>query len=55
MSFVVKHLLPVNDLIREFESNPNIIEHYMKFEGFNGSIESVKYLQEKIKTFLEKQ
>jgi hypothetical protein len=55
MSFVVKHLLPVNDLIREFESNPNIIEHYIKFEGFNGSIESVKYLQEKIKTFLEKQ
>ena len=54
MSFIVKHLLPVNDLIREFESNPNIIEHYIKFEGFTGSTESVKYLQEKIKTFLEK-
>jgi hypothetical protein len=55
MSFVVKHLPPINDLIRQFESNPNIIEHYIKFEGFNGDSESVKYLQEKIKTFLEKQ
>jgi hypothetical protein len=55
MSFVVKHLPPINDLIRQFESNPNIIEHYIKFEGFNGSTESVKYLQKKIKTFLEKQ
>lgn len=55
MSFVVKHLPPINDLIRQFESNPSIIEHYIKFEGFNGSTESVKYLQKKIKTFLEKQ
>jgi len=54
MSFIVKHLPPINDLIIEFESNPNIIEHYIKFEGFNGSAESVKYLHKKIKTFLEK-
>ena len=55
MSFVVRYLPPLQELKRQFETSPNIIEHYIKFEGFNGSTESVKYLQEKIKTFLEKQ
>jgi hypothetical protein len=53
MSFVVRYLPPLQELKIQFEANPDVIEHYIKFEGFNGSTESVKYLQKKIKTFLE--
>lgn len=55
MSFVVRYLPPLQELKRQFETNPDIIQYYLKFEGFNGDSDSVKYLQEKIKTFLEKQ
>ena len=55
MSSIVKYLPSLNELKRQFETNPDIIKYYLKFEGFNGDSDSVKYLQEKIKTFLEKQ
>jgi hypothetical protein len=54
MSFVVIYLPSLEELKIQFESNPDIIRYYLKFEGFNGDSDSVKYLQEKIKTFLKK-
>jgi len=51
MSYIVKYLPKITDLVKEFKNNPDAIKHYFKYEGFNGSSESMTYIEEKIKEY----
>lgn len=52
MSYITKYLPEINDLVEEFNQNPDAIKHYVKYEGFNGSSESMTYIEEKIKEYM---
>lgn len=52
MSYIVKYLMEITDLEKEFKNNPDAIKHYVKYEGFNGSSESMTYIEEKIKEYM---
>jgi len=47
MSYIVKYLPEITTLIEEFKNNPDAIKYYVKYEGFNGSSESMTYIEEK--------
>jgi len=53
MSYIVKYIPELSDLKKQFESNPDIVKYYLKFEGFHGDSESMKFLEEKIQEFLK--
>ncbi len=52
MSYITKYLPEISDLVEEFNQNPDVIKHYVKYEGFNGSSESMTYIEEKIKEYM---
>jgi len=52
MSYIVKYLPEITTLIEEFKNNPDAIKYYVKYEGFNGSSESMTYIEEKIKEYM---
>lgn len=52
MTYIVKYLPEISDLIAEFDKNPDVIKHYVKYEGFTGSSESMTYIEEKIKEYM---
>jgi hypothetical protein len=52
MSYITKYLSEIDDLKKEFEDNPDVIKHYVKYEGFTGSSESMTYIEEKIKEYM---
>jgi hypothetical protein len=41
MSYIVKYLSNIEDLKRELETTPENIRYYAKYEGFEGSSESI--------------
>jgi hypothetical protein len=48
MTYITKNLPPIEDLIKELEENPTNIQFYAKYQGFNGSSESIDYLDIKL-------
>jgi len=52
MSYITKYLADIDDLIREFETDPHAIKNYLKYEGFTGSSESMTYIEEKLKEYM---
>lgn len=52
MSYITKYLADINDLIQEFETNPDAIKNYLKYEGFTGSSESMDYIEQKLKEYM---
>lgn len=48
MTYIVKHLPTIEELKLELEKNPSNIQIYAKYEGFDGSSESIDYLDAKL-------
>lgn len=53
MTYITARLPKLEDLKKEFENNPDIIETYIKYMGFDGSSESINYLEEKIEEYIK--
>ena len=53
MTFIVKYLPLLEQLKNELKNNPDNIKHYIKYEGYSGSVESMEYLETKIKEYYE--
>lgn len=48
MSYIVKHLLPLNELIRQLKQNPHTINYYRKYDTFIGDADSVQYIKQQL-------
>lgn len=48
MSSIVKHLPAYEELVKEIEDNPNIINTYSNYESFIGEDRAVNYLIKKL-------
>jgi cell fate (sporulation/competence/biofilm development) regulator YmcA (YheA/YmcA/DUF963 family) len=48
MTYIVKHLPSIEELKLELEKTPSNIQIYAKYEGFDGSSESIDYLDTKL-------
>ena len=48
MTYITAHLPKLEDLKKELEENPDRIAMYSKYMGFDGSSESISYLEEKL-------
>jgi hypothetical protein len=53
MTYIVKYLPLLEQLKNELENNPENIKHYIKYEGYSGSSDSIDYLETKIKEYYE--
>lgn len=49
MGNAVKYLPDLQKLKKQISNNPSIIEYYRKYHNFIGSVESVKYINKKLK------
>lgn len=54
MSYITKYLPELEDLKKQIESNPDVLKIYAKYMGFNGSSESVDYLDKKLQEYFQK-
>jgi hypothetical protein len=53
MTYITKHLPKVEELKKQLEENPNNIEIYMKYMGFEGPEGSIDYLEQKIEEHIK--
>jgi hypothetical protein len=51
MTYITKYVKPLSELKRELETTPENIKHYMKYEGLQGDIDSLDYIDLKIKEY----
>jgi hypothetical protein len=51
MTYITKHLPTIEELAKELETNPTNIQLYAKYEGFDGSSESIDYILEKLSEY----
>ncbi len=49
MTYIKKFLPPINELKEELEKNPENIWIYQKYNVYLGNIESIEFLQSKLK------
>ena len=55
MTYITAHLPKLEDLKKELENNPDRIRIYAKYMGFDGSSESISYIEEKLKEYSDSQ
>jgi len=53
MTYITKHLPPLEELKKELEDNPKQIEIYMKYMGFEGTEGTIDYITEKIEEHIK--
>jgi len=53
MTYITAHLPKLEDLKRQLEEDPDRIRIYAKYMGYEGSSESMDYLEEKLKEYFE--
>ena len=54
MSYITKYLPDLEELKKQIQSNPDVLRIYSKYMGFNGSSESVDYLEKKLQEYFQK-
>ena len=54
MSYIVKYLPELEELKKQIESNPDVLKIYAKYMGFNGSSESIDYIETKLQEYFKK-
>jgi hypothetical protein len=55
MTYITAHLPKLQDLKKELENDPDRIRIYAKYMGFDGSSESISYIEEKLKEYSDSQ
>jgi hypothetical protein len=55
MTYITAHLPKLEDLKKELETHPDRIRIYAKYMGFDGSSESISYIEEKLKEYSDSQ
>jgi hypothetical protein len=53
MTYITKHLPPLEELKKELENNPKQIETYMKYMGFEGTEGTIDYITKKIEEHIK--
>ena len=53
MTYITAHLPKLEDLKKELENNPQRIETYMKYMGFEGPEGTIDYITEKIEEHIK--
>jgi len=53
MTYITAHLPSLEELKKELEDNPKIIETYMKYMGFEGPEGTIDYLTKKIEEHIK--
>lgn len=53
MTYITAHLPKLEDLKRQLEEDPDRIRIYAKYMGYEGSSESMDYIEEKLKEYFE--
>ncbi|MEY4332602.1 MAG: hypothetical protein RLZZ196_1340 [Bacteroidota bacterium] len=51
MTYITAHLPKLEDLKKELTENPDRIRIYAKYMGYEGSSESISYLEEKLQEY----
>jgi hypothetical protein len=51
MTYITKQLPTLEELQKELETTPTNIQFYAKYEGFNGSSESIDYIDAKLSEY----
>ncbi len=55
MTYITTRLPNLQDLKKELETDPDRIKIYAKYMGFDGSSESISYIEEKLKEYSDSQ
>jgi len=53
MTYITKHLPPLEELKKELEVNPKRIEMYVKYMGFEGPEGTIDYITSKIEEHIK--
>jgi hypothetical protein len=53
MTYIIAHLPTLEELKKQLEDNPNRIETYMKYMGFEGPDGTIDYITNKIEEHIK--
>jgi hypothetical protein len=53
MTYIIAHLPTLEELKKQLEDNPNKIETYMKYMGFEGPDGTIDYITQKIEEHIK--
>jgi transcriptional regulator with AAA-type ATPase domain len=53
MTYINIYIPTLSELKQRLEENPNLIEYYIKYEGWTGDSDSINFLEEKVEEFFK--
>jgi transcriptional regulator with AAA-type ATPase domain len=53
MTYINIYIPKLSELKERLKENPNLIEYYMKYEGWTGDSDSINFLEEKVEEFFK--
>jgi transcriptional regulator with AAA-type ATPase domain len=53
MTYINIYIPKLSELKQRLEENPNLIEYYIKYEGWTGDSDSIDYLDEMVKEYIK--
>ena len=53
MTYINIYIPKLSELKQRLEENPNLIEYYIKDEGWTGDSDSINFLEEKVEEFFK--
>ena len=53
MTYINIYIPKLSELKERLEENPNLIEYYIKCEGWTGDSDSINFLEEKVEEFFK--
>ena len=53
MTYINIYIPKLSELKQRLEENPNLIEYYIKYEGWTGDSDSIDYLDERVREYMK--
>lgn len=53
MTYITAHIPKLEELKKQLEERPNLVEYYLKYEGWDGDSDSIDYLDQKVKEYIK--
>lgn len=53
MTYITAYIPKLEELKKQLEERPKLIEYYLKHEGWDGDSDAIEYLDEKVKEYIK--
>lgn len=53
MTYITAYIPKLSELKKQLEERPELVQYYLKYEGWDGDSDSIEYLDEKVREYIK--